>query len=214
MPNIIIDKRDLTAAAEWRLLALLFERPRAAWREEVQVLMHEISDQALRSAAAAALRSASEGSYLALLGPGGAVSPREVSYRPFEDPGWLLADLSRTYEAFAYRPRAEDPLDHVSVEIGFVGYLHLKEAFARAIGEGQAAASTAEAREKFLQQHLASFTQPFHERLAAAGDSYLIATARLLAAKTPTPPPIKEIRSRKRSSADLCSVCPFEQDET
>ena len=43
----------------------------------------------------AAVRSATEGDYLRLLGPGGLVSPREVTYQPFADPGQLLAELVR-----------------------------------------------------------------------------------------------------------------------
>jgi len=73
-------------AAEWRLLGLLFERPRDAWRREVANVAQEVADAALSGAAAGA-QDATEGHYLAMLGPGGAVSPREVKYRSFEDPG-------------------------------------------------------------------------------------------------------------------------------
>jgi hypothetical protein len=53
-----------------------------------------------------------------------------------------LSDLARYYEAFGYRPRGEDPLDHVAVEVGFVAYLHLKEALALANEDDEGASVT------------------------------------------------------------------------
>ena len=139
--------------------------------------------QALRTAAQAA-RHASEGEYLYLVGPGGIVSPREVSYRSFEDPGRILADLAATYAAFAFQPRAEESHDHLAVEAGFVGYLLLKEAFAVTRGDADAASTTAAARQGFLEAHLTA-ARPFAERLTAAGDSHLAAAARVLAERVP-----------------------------
>jgi TorA maturation chaperone TorD len=165
----------------------LLARPRPGWREEVEALAREVQEPALR-AAAAATHAASEGAYLRLVGPGGAVSPREVTYRPFEDPGWVLADLKSYYEAFAFRPRAEDPIDHVAVETDFVGYLLLKEAFAYARGDAEGALVAAEARGRFLASHLAAIAEPFAERLAAARPTHLAAAARVLAERVPAPP--------------------------
>jgi len=179
--------REISAAAEWRLTALLLARPRPGWREEVEALAREVREPAL-CAAAAATHAASEGVYLRLVGPGGAVSPREVTYRPFEDPGWVLADLKHYYEAFAFRPCAEDPIDHVAVETDFVGYLFLKEAFARASGDAEGARVASEARTRFITSHLAPMAGPFAERLAAAGPTHLAAAARVLAERAPRPP--------------------------
>jgi len=178
---------ELSAAAEWRLTALLLARPRSGWSEEIEALVREVQEPALR-AAAAATHAASEGAYLRLVGPGGAVSPREVTYRPFEDPGWVLADLKSYYEAFAFRPRAEDPIDHVAVETDFVGYLLLKEAFARARGNTDGALVASEARTRFLACHLAAIAEPFAERLATAGPTHLATAARVLAERAPRPP--------------------------
>lgn len=181
-----MDRTDVQAliaeAAEWRLIALLLERPRAGWHVEVAALAREVPARALREAARAA-RDASEGEYLHLVGPGGIVSPREVSYRSFEDPGRILADLAATYAAFAFQPRVEEAPDHLAVEAGFVGYLLLKEAFAAARGEGEAASTTATARSGFLQTHL-SAARPFAERLVGA-ESYLAAAAHVLAERVP-----------------------------
>jgi nitrate reductase assembly molybdenum cofactor insertion protein NarJ len=172
----------ISEAAEWRLIAVLLERPRAGWHAEVAALAREVSNGAL-SAAARGARTASEGEYLHLVGPGGLVSPRAVSYRSFEDPGRILADLAATYAAFAFQPRAEESFDHFAVAAGFVGYLLLKEAFAVARGDGEAASMTAAARSGFLEAHLTA-ARPFAERLAASG-SYLAAAARVLAERVP-----------------------------
>lgn len=180
--------RLMRRAAEWRLLSLLLERPRAGWREEVRALQSEVRSVRLRAAAQAALQ-ATEGEYLGMVGPGGAVSVREVAYCGHEDPGHVLAELAAFYEAFAFRPRAEDPTDHVAVEVGFVGYLLLKEAFARAAGDRSGAEASADARQQFIGRHLARLAGALAQRLAAAGASYLLAPARLLAARVPNVAP-------------------------
>ena len=175
-------------AARWRLAALLLERPRAGWLDEVRALAHEVDDAALGAAAEAA-REATEGDYLALLGPGGAVPAREVGYRAGRDPGWLLSDVARFYDAFAYRPRAEDPADHFAVEAGFVGYLWLKEALARSAGDDDAGDVTAEARRVFVAEHLTGVAQAFARTLVAAGDaSHLAGAAAVIAALVPEGP--------------------------
>ncbi len=177
----------LAAAAEWRLIAVLLARPCPGWGKEIASLARETVDPTLRAAVVAAA-GASEGAYLGVLGPGAPLSPREVAYRGLEDPGRVLADVSRFYDAFAFQPRAEDPLDHVAVEADFVGYLFLKEAFARAAGEEGAAAVTAAAREDFLRRHLAAIAGPFADRAAELAPPYLVATTRVLAGRVPAPP--------------------------
>lgn len=174
----------LDAAARWRLLGLLFERPSPGWADEVRALAAEVRHPALAVAADLA-GSASEGPYLRLLGPGGAASPREAGHAGFADPGWILADLARHYEAFGFAPRVEDPLDHVAVETAFVAYLHLKEAAAAAAGDGEAAQRTARVREAFTATHLATIATPLARRLAAVDGSHLAAAAAVLASWVP-----------------------------
>jgi len=177
----------LRAAADWRLLGLLLERPRAGWIEEVRALAAETRDPGLREAAACAAE-ASEGDYLALLGPGGLASSREAGYVGLADPAWVLAEVARFYEVFGFAPRAEDPPDHVAVEAGFVAYLYLKEAFALEAGDADAAETTRAARTRFVAEHLARIARPMTDRLAPALGTPLVRAALLLAARVPPPP--------------------------
>jgi hypothetical protein len=158
----------LRASASWRLLGLLFERPRPGWADEVARLAAPLDAEDLREAASHAAE-VDEGMYLSWFGPGGAASPREVAYRGWEDPGRVLSDLATFYDAFAFRPRAEDPLDHVAVLSGFVGYLWLKEGYAAQCGRDEEAHLTAEARGKFAGEHLRPVAGPMLRKLSASG---------------------------------------------
>jgi len=202
-----VDGAAITAAAEWRLLGLLLERPRPGWHEEIAALAGEVADPAFRAAAAAA-QTATEGAYLRVLGPGGLTSPRQVAYCGLADPGHILAQLSELYALFAYRPRAEDPFDHVAVEVGFVGYLWLKEAFARAAGQTEAAETAAHARTHFLAAHLANVGHGLVQRLAeAAAPPHLLAAARILADRVPRPvEPVGVVGEGDAFSE--CGACP------
>jgi hypothetical protein len=167
-------------AAYLRLLGLLFERPRPGWADQIRSLAEETADARLRDLARGAL-AAGEGDYLALFGPGGAVSPREVGHDRFLDPGRVMADLSGIYNAFAFRPRAEDPIDHVAVEVGFAGFLALKEAYALANGSPEGAGQARRARALFLDTHLRRFAGALRARLVDAGLPHLEGAATLLA---------------------------------
>lgn len=196
----------LERAAEWRLLGLLLERPRPERREELAALAREVGDPALRSIAIE-LRDLDEGLYLELLGPGGPASPREVAYRWHDDPGWTLSDLASTYSAFGYRPRAEDPADHVAVETGFVAYLWLKEAYARLRGEG--ADVTREARERFVAAHLSTLAAGLASRLEPAPAPALLALARALLERTGPPPARLATATGSEDETPLaCGPCP------
>ena len=151
-------------AAAWRLASLLLERPRAQWHSEIEQLSLEASDEKLSSCAREA-ELATEELYHRLFGPGGTVSPREVSYCGFEDPGRLMAELNSFYHAFSYLPRREESIDHVSVEAGFVGYLFLKEAYARQRGDFDAADITKSARKRFMNEHVSRCADGIVDRL-------------------------------------------------
>lgn len=171
----------IAEAAGWRLLGLLFERPRPMRDAEIEAIAREVADPALRAAAVLSVGT-TEGAYMASLGPGGAVSPREAAYRGREDPAAVLADLAGFYDAFAYSPDAEDPIDHVSVEAGFAGYLKLKEAYALAHGRADAAAAVAGSLDRFVRDHLNAMAGPLARRLERAEVGPLAAAARCLVA--------------------------------
>jgi hypothetical protein len=173
-------KQAMAKALDWRLIGLLLERPRPGWIEEAEALAAETQNKRLRDAVLAA-RGATEGTYLSLFGEGGFVSPRETTWRHREDPGWILADIAGFHEAFAFRPRAEDPLDHVAVEAGFIGYLYLKEARALAHGDEENAAITLSARSRFIDTHIGQFAEKWAERISATGVAHLSAAAQTLA---------------------------------
>jgi nitrate reductase assembly molybdenum cofactor insertion protein NarJ len=152
-------------AAAWRLASLLLERPRLGWHDEIEKLSREVIDQELSSCARDS-EDGTEEAYHRLFGPGGAVSPREVSYCGFEDPGHVMAELASFYDAFSFQPRREEPIDHISVEAGFVGYLFLKETYAWIEGNWQGAAITREARERFIKEHVARCAGGMYKRMS------------------------------------------------
>lgn len=167
-------------AAFLRLLGLLFERPRPEWITEVRSLADEQHDERLRALASHAL-AATEGEYQGVFGHGGSVSPREVAHRRLADPGRMFADLKAFYEAFGFHPRAEDPVDHIAVQVGFAGYLALKEAYTITTGDLEGAERTREARALFLETHLRPFAAGLSARLAAVDAGHLEQAAVLLA---------------------------------
>ena len=200
-------RRLLGEATAWRLLGLLFERPGEGWWQEVEMLSRDAADPAIKAAADAAREEAEEGLYLALLGPGGPVSAREVGHRGMEDPGRIIADISAFYEAFAFQPDTEEALDHLAVEAGFLGYLCLKQAYARARGNEEEAEVAAQAAHRFRENHLANFTWPVAERLESAGVRYLSLAASALAHRSG---PRRDTAATIPPPRPTCDDCPME----
>jgi nitrate reductase assembly molybdenum cofactor insertion protein NarJ len=200
----------LSEAAAWRLLGLLFERPREGWRQEVESLRRELRDAEISAAVEAAQKEATEGLYLAVLGPGGLASPREVAYRGMGDPGQILSDILAFHQAFAFCPETEDPPDHVAVEAGFLGYLCLKQAYAWIRGNAEETEIAAQAATRFRQEHLSALAWPLADRLEKTGVQYLSLAARAIARRTGPRP---ATHPAGESPLLLCdSDCPHECD--
>ena len=197
----------LREAAEWRLIGLLLEYPRDGWREEVQTLARQVADPKLSGASLVVLETESEGAYLAALGPGGAASPREVAYCGWQEPGKVLADLAAFYTAFAYRPRLDEPPDHVAVEAGFVAYLRLKEAYARSRGIPRDGDVAAEAARAFIADHLAVMAAPMADRLGAAGFEGLALAGRMLLHRVGPPPEARAAPLACAGVEDCAGAC-------
>jgi nitrate reductase assembly molybdenum cofactor insertion protein NarJ len=173
--------RDLLLeTAEWRLLGLLFEYPAGDWRSRVAALAAEVRDDELRSAAQAAMTEASEGMHYSIFGPGGPAPPREATYTRGVQLGYLLSELAAYYDAFAYRPEKQEPVDHVAVEVGYVAYLKLKQAYASAIGNAEHAAVCRAAGERFVAEHLSMMAAPLSAALEPIAPSYLVLAGRSL----------------------------------
>lgn len=178
-----VQNQLLREAAEWRLLSLLFECPSPNWREQVEALATEVADADLKASADIAKQEASEGLYHSIFGPGGPAPGREISYRDWTQPGYLLSELTSYYDAFAYQSKIVEAPDHVSVEAGFVAYLKLKEAYADAIADDEHAAVTCEAGQQFIKEHLSMMTEPLARSLEHSGVEYLALAGKALLAR-------------------------------
>lgn len=160
-------------AGEWRLLGMLFECPSEQWREELERLAREISNPGLKEAAMAAVAEGSEGLYHSTFGPGGPAPAREVSYRSWVQPGYMISEISAFYAAFGFKPKTPETPDHVTVEVSFVSYLKLKEAYALAAGREEDAEVTADALRSFVLDHLSKIAERLSRSLSRSGIGYL-----------------------------------------
>lgn len=173
METAIAHKDIIGESAEWRLISLLFDCPTGNWFEEVRSLGKQVSDKRLKRAAKAAQKEASEGLFHSIFGPGGPAPGREVSYRGWVQPGYMLSELSTYYDAFLYKPLTKEVPDHVAVETGFIAYLRLKEAFALECFDDENAKITAAASSAFIDDHLSKYAEQMSKILANSGIEYL-----------------------------------------
>ena len=190
----------LRQAAEWRLIGLLLECPREGWHAEVAALASEAADDRLRAAVEAAQLEANEGLYQSYFGPGGPGPAREVSCHDSLQLGYLMSELECYYDAFAYHPSAQLPVDHVAVEAGFVGYLRLKEAYLLDCDSVESAAVSREASQRFLQDHLSAIAQPLAKALEESGVRYLVLAAQALLHRTGPPRSLPVVSSQSEAS--------------
>ena len=169
-------------AAEWRLLARLFDCPGPEWSADLRELAGEVRDESLRAAADRAADDVpSPGQYHSLFGPGGPVPPREASYRETLELGSLMSELAVYYDAFGYAPSGGEPPDQVAVETAFMAYLKLKEAYALANADWEHVAVTAAACARFRADHLAYVAAPLARVLEGSPLEYLAHASRALA---------------------------------
>jgi nitrate reductase assembly molybdenum cofactor insertion protein NarJ len=180
----------LREAAEWRLLARLFECPDDEWHGDLVALACEMEVDAFKAAVEAIDETATAGQYYSVFGPGGPAPPREASYHDSLELGSLMSELAGYYDAFAYAPRTAETPDHVATEVGFVAYLKFKEAYAHARGDTAQADVAAQAAAQFVADHLTRIAQPLAGLLVDSHLDYLAHASRLLAARVgPRPQP-------------------------
>jgi len=189
--NAVLGKNELRLAreaAEWRLLSLFFECPTVDWHKQISALIQDVVDEGLQAAAHDALEQASEGLFHHTFGPGGPAPPREATYHQTVQLGYLMSELQAYYNAFAFHPVTKEPPDHISVEIGFIAYLKLKEAYALTCGNEEQAVTASESAQRFTLEHLANIVEPLVSHLEASDIPYLVkAGAALLHRVGPTP---------------------------
>jgi nitrate reductase assembly molybdenum cofactor insertion protein NarJ len=196
----------------WRMFSLAFERPRNGWREHVASIASDVADPDVRGVAELAKEQASEELFLDLFGPGGSISPREVAYRGLADPGHLLAALETIYGAFAYAPKSEECPDHVSVEAGFVGFLKLKQAFARIAGDAEAESIAKDAEAMFVADHLAPVAAGLCSRLDGDDAFYVARAARLMRERIGDVPVPEIVEPADDDEMGCAGGCPIEQE--
>jgi len=180
MESKIQENNLLLEAAEWRLISLLFECPVGDWQVQVKELAEEVKDSNLKKAADLAASEAAEGIYHSIFGPGGPAPPREVTYRSWTQPGYLLSELSTYYQVFGFTPETRETPDHISVETAFLAYLKLKEAFANECGDVDKCEITSQAAKHFVEGHLSKFVEQITKSLSFSGVEYLALTSAAL----------------------------------
>jgi putative dimethyl sulfoxide reductase chaperone len=95
----------------------------------------------------------------------------------------ILADIAGFYRAFGLEVAdgSKDRVDHISIELEFMYFLALKEAFILKNGEQSNLKVCIEAQKKFLLDHLGRWAGIFHERIKVnTNSSFYCQLTRLL----------------------------------
>jgi TorA maturation chaperone TorD len=164
----------LEQSAMYRVLSLVFQPPRPETGKELYALAVVVPGALGEDLAKLAGHAVNEATYHALLGSSGICPDCESDYEvnALGGKGPLLADVSGFYQAFRFDPTWELrlPPDHIAAELGFLGYLALKEASASARGLEYQAGTCRDAAATFVRDHLGRWASAFCERLQAAGE--------------------------------------------
>ena len=174
-------KELLELGAMWRFLSLLFRCPSDTPASSIVELESETPPEWRAKAqeiVAARECSQLEATYHSLLGSGGPVSPYESDYQGpgaegLRDKGAVLGDVAGFYKAFAFDHQEEilETHDHISVELAFMSYLKLKEAYACMDEDESAYRICCEAEDKFWDEHLSRWTLQFVDSINLHGMS-------------------------------------------
>jgi hypothetical protein len=90
-----------------------------------------------------------------------------------------MSELIGCYNAFGYQPATQEPCDHVAVEVGFIGYLRLKEAYAQACQDPTRAEATADEARRLIEDHRAAIVEPLATTLEKSASAILRLPAKL-----------------------------------
>lgn len=156
----------------------------AALAGEEAARLHRLAALATPEPGAAEL----ETTWHRILGAGGACRAAESDYQPWRTiggKGAILGDAAAFYTAFSFDPTLEfrESPDNVAIELSFLGWLHLKEAYALERGLTDEIEICRQASERFTDEHLAPWLEVFTEKLEeVGGESFYGEVARVLRA--------------------------------
>jgi TorA maturation chaperone TorD len=203
----IATRRDTTdqllaRAALYRLLAAAFRHPQhlaegefdGAALEEACAALAEDGGRARTAVLCARVREgladlqalAREHTRVLGLTPRGAATPYETEW--LGQPGELLqfhqlSDVAAFYKAFGLglSKACDERADHLSVELAFMQFLCLKQAWAQEQGQASLAQTSRAAQRQFLEEHLSRWTGAFARRTAQlAGEGFFTDAGALL----------------------------------
>ncbi|MBI5513496.1 MAG: molecular chaperone TorD family protein [Deltaproteobacteria bacterium] len=210
----------LARSARYRVLSLLFAPPTDGLGEALRALTMELHGDGAPALQALArdAGSALAGDYHRALGPSGGVRDAESDYEvnPLGGKGPLIADVAGFYDAFKYHDTSLEglPPDHLSIELGYLGWLAFRAAYARASGELEAEALCVRASERFVTDHLGrwarTFFQRVHERVGGGWyDRAATVAEETLAALEPgrLSPPVEDRRRVALPTLDESDEC-------
>ena len=155
----------------------------------------------------------------------GSCPPYETEYgentEPLRQPH-ELGDIAAFYRAFGLEiaERADERVDHISVECEYMHFLTHKQAYAEERGDEGLAKACLDGQRKFLQDHLGRWSPSFLRRLLAeADDGFYGVLARFTlefiseeCAGLGVQPDSEELRVRVPTlSMDECISCSFNQ---
>lgn len=176
----------LLKQARWyRILSLCFQPPRPSLRNELRDLLAETESGAERLRALIE-QSEFEAEHHYVMGPGGTCSPCESAYlgKALGGKERIMADVAGFYRAFAFaaHPEIPEPVDHIAVELSFLSFLTLKEAYALYRADARSQTVCGDARERFNDDHLLAWIPLFAEALRneALGSFYQQAAHRMV----------------------------------
>ncbi|MBM4386968.1 MAG: molecular chaperone TorD family protein [Deltaproteobacteria bacterium] len=159
-------KKLLSEAALYRFFSLCFQYPRKGLSDEMLAVRGETGNNELPLPPS---DETLEDEYHYILGSGGCCSPCESEHSGdrLGGKGRIMADVAGFYRAFGFIPDIEtkSPVDDIAVELSFLSFSTFKEAYARYQGKEEEAGLCAEAKRKFMKEHLLIWIGSFSGKL-------------------------------------------------
>ena len=162
----------MQTAVEWKLIALLWERPRQHEPAQVGCLSSQIDDLFLKETGDLGCEATQE-AYLKHFGPDGPVFLQETAYVICHSEK-ILRQIETIYDAFSFQSHAENPSDHIAVEADFISHLYVKEARARLANDADAYSVAIDVRTKFIEEHFRILVQALRKKISGSEPEYIL----------------------------------------